>query len=210
MAVTARKRSYGDFEWISIADESETKDAVKKRENQRERDSDVDYQKQLDDRQRLSAQKRMAEAQAEIDEYSTPPVGWENKTAGKSWYTIMRTRWRNFGIQCKKKGIDSLGWDIYKGLWNAAGLVTPPWGGNDTEAYKLQDRYYSKRFRCMLVRWDESGGYHKGNCGVILVEGHYKCHKNPHLKPSRYEVLSAWESDGRITDRNGKTIAVLS
>ena len=208
MSVTARKRSYGDFEWISIADTSETKDAVRSRERRRERESDIDYQNEIAERQKKSAEVKMANVQVELVEQEAPPEGWA-RAHGRSWYTILRTRWRNFCIQCRVKGIDALPWDVYKGLWYAAGTLTPPWGGQNTEAYKLQDKYYSKRYRCMMVRWDESLGYGKGNCGVVLVEGYFRCHRNPNLKPTRYEVLAAWEADGRITDREGTTVDTL-
>lgn len=208
MSVTARKRSYGDFEWISITDTSETKDAVRSRERKRERESDVEYQNEIAERQEASAEKKMAEVEIELAGQEAPPEGWA-RANGRSWYTIMRTRWRNFNIQCRKKEIDSLPWDVYKSLWKAAGCVTPPWGGQDTEAYKLQDKFYSKRFRCLLVRWDETKGHGKGNSGVVLVEGYFRCHQNHNLKPIQYEVLAAWETDGRITDRDGSVADTL-
>lgn len=204
MSVTARKRSYGDFEWISIADTAEGKDAVRKREKKRERDSDAGYQEMLSERQKGSAEIRMEEAKAELAQQEAPPEGWARRE-GKSWYSIMRTRWRNMNRQAKLHGHDGMPWDAYKALWDAAGLVTPPWGGQDTEAYKLQDKYFSKRFRCLLTRWDEERGFKAGNCGVILVEGYYRSRQNKHLRPTQYEVLSAWEKDGRITDRDGNT-----
>ena len=202
MSVTTRKRSYGNFEWISIADTEEKKDAVKKRERKRERELDVEYQKMLSDRQKLSAEKLMEEGRANSKQQEAPPEGWARRE-GKSWYSIMRSRWRNLCIQCRKVGRDALPWDAYKAIWKAAGSLTPPWGGQDTEAYKLQDKFFSQRYRCILVRWDEDKGFVKGNCGIVLVEGYFRSYKNPHLRPSRYEVLSAWEKDGRVTDRDG-------
>lgn len=191
MSVTARKRSYGDFEWISIGDTRDAKDEPTKRLRRRERDSSPEHQAKME--------KLAQEAMNRLSE--TPSEGREGMD-GKSWYSVMRTRWYNFVAQCRKKKIDSLPWDVYKALWDAAGCVTPPWGGKDIEAYKMQAKYYDTRLRTILVRWDEGAGFVRGNCGIVLVEGHFRNHTNLKMKPSRYEVLAAWEKDGTITDRD--------
>ena len=203
MSVKARKRSYGDFEWITIGDTRENKDEVVKREKKRERDGDPEHQAKLD---------KLAEAaMVRAAESKTPSKGGEGMdgvsagpSSGKSWYSVMRTRWYNFVAQCRKKGIDSLPWDVYKALWDAAGSVTPPWGGKGVPAYKMQAKYYDTRLRTMLVRWDESAGFNRGNCGIVLVEGHFRNHTNLKMRPSRYEILAAWEKNGDITDRDDK------
>jgi len=199
MSVTARKRSYGDFEWITVGDTREKKDEVVKRQKRKERNASPEHQARLD----KLAQEAMEKAQS-----ATPPERGEGieKEAGKSWYTVMRTRWYNFVAQCRKKKIDSLPWDVYKGLWDAAGQVTPPWGGKDIEAYKMQAKYYDTRLRTILVRWDEDKGFNRGNCGIILVEGHFRNHVNLKMKPTRYEILAAWEKNGDITDRDEQVV----
>jgi len=209
MSVTTRKRSYGDFEWISIGDTRENKDEVTKRQKRRERDSDPVHQKKLDElaEAAMARAERMARAEGQ---HATPPEGWEIKGKGKSWYSVLRTRWYNFVAQCRKKGIDSMPWDVYKGLWDVAGFVTPPWGGKEIEAYKMQAKYYDTRLRCIMVRWDESKGFVRGNCGVVLVEGHFRNHTNLKMKPTKYEILSAWEKDGNITDRDEKPVMTIT
>lgn len=209
MSVSARKRSYGDFEWITVGDTRDVKDEVVKRQKRKERDKSPEHQAKLDKlaqeaMDRAASQKLLAAAQS-----ATPPERGEGMD-GKSWYSVMRTRWYNFVAQCRKKKIDSLPWDVYKALWDAAGHVTPPWGGKDIEAYKMQAKYYDTRLRTILVRWDEKEGFSRGNCGIVLVEGHFRNHTNLKMKPSRYEILAAWEKDGTITDRHEQPVTNIT
>jgi hypothetical protein len=210
MSVTSRKRKYGDFEWIGLGDSREHKDELTKREKGRVSPAEA---KKLEANKKRSAAWKMKALERQP---ATPPEWREVKGElrqkhGGSWYKVQRTRWRNFCVQSRKKGIDALPWDVYKALWNAAGLLTPPWGGKPMEAYKLQAKYYDTRYRTMMVRWDdgEGMGFVRGNCGIVLVEGHYRNHKNMHLKPHVYEVLAAWEKDGSITDREGNHVVTI-
>lgn len=118
----------------------------------------------------------------------------------KQFYStdVMRTRWRALNTECRKRGYDGLAWEDYKGLWEAAGEVSVL-GDVSIAAHKLQKKFYSKEFRCMLVRIDErrERGFRRGNVAVVLVEGGWRNHKKMML-PEYLEVLSFLDEDGNI------------
>lgn len=230
MGVTTRERKYGNFEWISVADSDQSKDEITQREKERQMTPEelearraanrkaVAKHRSKERRKQATRDLRTLKRHIKLGKVETPPdmdqVGKERnaKKAGLSWHTIQRNRWRNLCIQCKKQKIDAPPWDAYKALWEAAGTVVPPWGGNPIEAGKLQDHHFSTRMRCLMVRFDteskESGkeGFKPGNTGVVLVEGHYRNPKKLDAEPSLYKELAVWAASGDILDRNGQVV----
>lgn len=139
-------------------------------------------------------------------------------SAGLTWNSIVRNRWRNGVIQARKKGLDFLPYDVYQALWNAAGVVTTDWG-EQCEAFKLQTKFYDTRTRTLLIRlattqvegkkWIEnpSKGFERGNVAIVKVKGYFRNHTKPDIEPEVYQVLATWESDGTITDRMGNAVS---
>ena len=138
-----------------------------------------------------------------------------------TWGWIRRNRWRNAQIAAKKKGVDYLPQDVYTALWEAAGEVKTEWG-DVVPAWKLVAKFYDERLRCIMIRLattkvdgkfnieDPTKGFVKGNVAIVLVKGKFRNHKVPDAQPDLYKVLSTWEEDGRILDRDGNTYDILT